>query len=248
MLGISNTSNLMELYEAYDQEAQKINDSSAFNRAIVSHPSGLDVLFAPNRLEQHGYFDMGFVETVIKNIQLKQDYDIVVFDTTNEINETTLKIIEMVKNILLVGTQEICTVKDTERVLQLFKELDIPMKKISLLLNKTSHDSMIEIKEIPNYLGIPIKATIPYDYKTAISSINQGKPVVSGEPNDVMRSLLGIAKLSNVCPDLKDVKIPKKKKGFFQKLFGGSSKKKKKKVKKKRKKKPKKTKKVRKKK
>ncbi|MFW5962121.1 MAG: P-loop NTPase, partial [bacterium] len=222
MLGIANTTNIVDLYHNFDMEKGKFSSSNILEETSIKHPSGLHIFLGPGRLE-HGELFTDFHASAILNELKEQNYDIIIVDTTTELRDTTLATLEAAKNIILVAEQNVCTIRDVQKVMEMFRNLDIPQKKVNLVLNKTTHDNAIAIKEIPSVLTIPLKATIPYDKKLVTSSINQGKPLVLGEPNDVMRAILSISAQSNICPELqKELKLPEDKKSIVGSLFSSS--------------------------
>jgi pilus assembly protein CpaE len=243
MLDVANTSNIIEVFDNYDEKKQKFLDEKILQKTIIKHDSGLDLLLAPEKIEQSEHFTAEFIEKTIELIQTKTDYDIIIADTTTSISdETTFTTLEKAKNVLLVGTQEVTVVKDIKRVLKILRQLKIDMSKFHLILNKHGYDGVFDVSEVNEFLNMPVVGMVTNDYNRVLKSINIGQPIVlDKEPSEVMKNIMNIARLSSVCPEMKKVDIPEMKKGFFSSLFGGgSSKKKSKKVKKKKKKKTKK--------
>jgi len=243
MLDVANTSNIIEVFDNYDEKKQKFLDEKILQKTIIKHDSGLDLLLAPEKIEQSEHFTAEFIEKTIELIQTKTDYDIIIADTTTSISdETTFITLEKAKNVLLVGTQEVTVVKDIKRVLKILRQLKIDMSKFHLILNKHGYDGVFDVSEVNEFLNMPVVGMVTNDYNRVLKSINIGQPIVlDKEPSEVMKNIMNIARLSSVCPEMKKVDIPEMKKGFFSSLFGGgSSKKKSKKVKKKKKKKTKK--------
>ena len=245
MLDVANTSNIVELFDNYDEKKNKFLDEKVLQKTIIKHSSGLDLLLAPERIEQSEHFTAKFIEKTIELIQTKTDYDIVVFDTSSSISdETTFTVLEKVKNVLLVGAQEVTVMKNIKRVMKILKQLNIDTTKFHLVLNKHGYDGVFDVSEVNEFLSMPVVGMVTYDYNKVIKSINTGEPIVlQNKPSEIMKNIMNIARLSYVCPEMKNVKIPEIKKGFWSNLFGSKSKTKKKKkkvVKKKKKKKPKK--------
>jgi pilus assembly protein CpaE len=227
MLDISNTSNIGEVFDNFDENKEKFLDEKIIQKTIIKHQSGLDLLLAPERIEQPEHFTAKFIEKTIELIQTKTDYDIVIFDTSTSISdETTFTVLEKVKNVLLVGTQEVTVIKDIKRVLKIIKQLKIDITKFHLVLNKHSYDGVFDVSEVNEFLNKPVVGMVMNDYNRVVKSINTGNPIVlQQKPSEIMKNIMNIARLSYVCPEMKSVAIPEIKQGFFSGLFGKSSKK-----------------------
>jgi pilus assembly protein CpaE len=227
MLDISNTSNIGEVFDNFDENKEKFLDEKIIQKTIIKHQSGLDLLLAPERIEQPEHFTAKFIEKTIELIQTKTDYDIVIFDTSTSISdETTFTVLEKVKNVLLVGTQEVTVIKDIKRVLKIIKQLKIDITKFHLVLNKHSYDGVFDVSEVNEFLNKPVVGMVINDYNRVVKSINTGNPIVlQQKPSEIMKNIMNIARLSYVCPEMKSVAIPEIKQGFFSGLFGKSSKK-----------------------
>lgn len=140
----------------------------------VHQPSGLSILAAPIRPE---VTERSSSEQVSKLLRyLKNLYSYVIVDTTPFLTDTIQGALEASDVILLIGTQEIPTIKNCHLFLNLIDSVGISREAILLVINKLNKLVAISPEKIGENLKQSTLFTIPLDERTASYSINRGIP------------------------------------------------------------------------
>lgn len=150
-------------------------DMDVIENACARHAeSGVRLLLAPNRLGKGetvtGEQITGLVEF------LSRHYAYIVIDTSSALDDLTVSVLDSVDQVLLVTTQDIPSINDIRRVLDLAPAIGIDPLKISLVLNQYHTRINITPEKITANLGREFAAVIPLENATVIPSINRGKP------------------------------------------------------------------------
>ncbi len=200
---------------------QDINqmDAELMEGYLVSHPTGVKVLPCPTRPEYAELITGSHVEKILGI--LKQNYDYIIIDTAPFFQETTLSALDLCHQILLVSALDLPTIKNVKLGLEVLDSLHLK-GKVRLILNRSSNDIGIKCEDMEESLGLKVKAHIPSDGRTVITSVNKGSPFVITHPNTkVTGSVRELAEM--IMPGNEKVTImekPETKKGFFGRLFG----------------------------
>jgi pilus assembly protein CpaE len=194
---------------------------------MTKHASGVQVLPAPKRLEEAGHLTLSHLQKI--HPLLKSMYDWVVVDLPVNIDEPMLGTLQYADEILLVTLLNIPSLRNTKRYLEIFSRLGYPRDRVKLIVNRYYHkaEGSLSIKETEKALGHSIFYSIPNDYLTAISAINQGLPLMELEPKasiaKAFHEMAGM--LIQLHENQKTVMIgrdEKSKKGLLTRLFGSS--------------------------
>lgn len=146
---------------------------------MTIHPSGVHVLSAPKSPE---YADLVSADNIQSLLDLMRVYyDYVIIDTSSSFAEVTVKALENSSMILFVSSLDTTLLRNSKLTLSLLKSLQ-QADKIKLIINKVTELSSISINQIQSSLGYPIWATLPNDYKVAITAINRGVPFITSNP------------------------------------------------------------------
>lgn len=200
---------------------QDINqmDSELMESYLVSHPTGVKVLPCPTRPEYAELITGAHVEKILGI--LKQSYDYIIIDTAPFFQETTLSALDLCHQILLVTSLDLPTIKNVKLGLEVLDSLHLK-GKVRLVLNRSSNDIGIKCEDMEENLGLKVKAHIPSDGRTIITSVNKGSPFVITHPNAKVSA--GIKELAGmIMPGNAKIMAPEKletKKTFFGRLFG----------------------------
>ena len=116
------------------------------------------------------------------NIQiLRKDYDILLIDSSPNLNEETLGVILASDEIYVVTTADHATLAMTLKAVKLAKQRGTNIKGI--IINKYHNkDFEISIGSIKETLEIPVLAVIPYD-KNFLRALSEMQPFVKYKPN-----------------------------------------------------------------
>jgi len=158
-------------------------DEILLQEMMIKHPTGVKVLAAPKRLEEAGLLSPSHLQKTYS--LLKAMFDRIVVDLPIAFDEPMFTTLHYADEILLVTLLNIPSLRNTKRYLEILGRLDYPRDRVRILVNRHSRgaEESLSIKEAAKALGQPIFYSIPNDYKTAISAINQGSPLMDLAPN-----------------------------------------------------------------
>ncbi len=146
------------------------------SRVISHHSSGLDVLPAPNLLEEAELIAESHVKQVIELAESK--YPFMVMDLPHDFSPTTLAALDSATTILLVIAPDLSSVYSASRVLQVFKDLGYASDKVQLVLNWNTGNKGLARKHIEKVLGKSVMVIIPNMPGSLENAVNTGTPII----------------------------------------------------------------------
>ncbi len=185
-------------------------DIDYFENIVLTHDSGLKVLMGPARPE--------LAEKVLSNPaalpkilnKIRWSYDFVIVDTSLNLDETTLNLMDVANRIIMVSTATLASIKNIRFVLDLFDQLDYQKDKVTLVLNRVSEDRnikkiLIGTERIATFLKRPIAAAIPSDEFMMLDAVRKGIPVVASQRDRTKSPIKELVELSeSIYESLKD--------------------------------------------
>ena len=181
-----------------DTIAELVQESFAANidsvrSFMIVHSSGVHVLCAPKSPEYAELISAEQVQTLLS--LLRSYYDYVVIDTQPSFNEVTMTAVESSSTILFVTGLDVSILKNSKLSLSLLNSLN-QTDKVRLIVNRAVDMSSITVNDVQSILGYPIWATMPSDYKVAVTALNRGIPFVISEPaSKLSQSLVVVANI-----------------------------------------------------
>lgn len=149
-------------------------DATFLMNILSKHPSGVHVLPSPSHLNGDRAVTPETVEHLLSVMQGM--FDFVVIDSGQSINKTSLRILEMSNEILLVSLLSLPYLANTNKLLTSFAKFQHLQKEhIKIVINRYLKKSQVSLKDAEDAINREIFWTIPNDYKTTMSAINQGK-------------------------------------------------------------------------
>jgi pilus assembly protein CpaE len=155
-------------------------DTRLIKQVVIRHISGIDVLPSPNSLiEAQGIRP----ENLFKLIQsLQQAFPNIIIDGGNNLNENTVTYMDSSDKILLVLNPDLASMRDVRQFMEISSTLSYPKDKLLLILNQTGRKADVRKEEIENILKTKIFGKIPSDENLALSSLNEGIPIMIKSP------------------------------------------------------------------
>lgn len=157
-------------------------DIDTIKSFMVLHSSGVSVLTAPKSPEYAEIVTAEHVEKIINT--LRPYFDYVIIDTPPAFNDVTLVAIESSNLVLFIITIDISTLRNAKISTEIFSNLN-QKDKIRVVVNR-EFEVGITVKDVQKVLGCEIFFKISSDWKTAISSLNKGIPVVLDAPRTII--------------------------------------------------------------
>jgi pilus assembly protein CpaE len=149
-------------------------DETFLMNILIRHPSGVHILPSPSHLNGDRPTTPEIIEHLLR---LMQDmFDFVVVDSGQSLTETSLKILEMSDDVLLISSLSLPGLSNTNKILTSFNNHRyLPKDRVKIVINRYLKKSQISLKDAEDAIKKEIFWTVPNDYKTTMAAINQGK-------------------------------------------------------------------------
>ena len=156
-------------------------DTEILPDMLSAHPSGLKVLLAPSTPEMAELVSSKAIRQVLST--LREKYDYIVVDTCSSLEETTLSLLDMADQILLLTTSEIPSIKNTKLFFEVTEALNYAPEKTLLVVSKFDPKSTITSQDIQASIKHPVYAVIERDDRAVTQAIQTGQPFVTNQRN-----------------------------------------------------------------
>ncbi|HEX7620040.1 MAG TPA: response regulator [Anaerolineales bacterium] len=161
---------VLDLAPRVDELDPEIVDSVMIKHAA----SGVHVLASPSRPENAEKINADQFSTLLR--YLRQLYAYVIVDSSAYLTDVTLSVLDIADAIVLIGTQDIPSIKNDRLFLDLLLTLSIPAEKIAFVMNKFDKRIAISPEKVGENLKQEVLAVIPLDERTVIPAANRGVP------------------------------------------------------------------------
>lgn len=176
-------------------------DQDLIESYMLPHESGVKILAANPDPGYNEYVNSDHIDLILRTLQSAYDY--VVVDMPGRFMETVNPAFTLANTVLLVTNPEVLTLKNIKASLLVFKELNYPLNKLRIVLNKANNGG-INRKDVESTLGHEVFCEIADDVKGARQSQNEGKPYVLSYPRNPTTS--GFTNLVNALTGVEKVK------------------------------------------
>lgn len=169
-------------------------DATFLESLVTRHASGLDVLAAPDSLEDADAVTPEAASTVIRH--LRRMYGTVFVDGSPYLDEVSLALMREADEILMVLVLSLPCLAGVRKILETFENLDGGLAdKVRLVVSRHLSRSEITVAEAEDLLGRPVFWKIPNDYEATMAAINQGRPLDEAAPkSQAAKALAGLAR------------------------------------------------------
>ena len=168
-------------------------DLESLESVVATHSSGARVLLAPTSPEQAELVNPAAVKQIIE--ALRATHDLVVVDAWPVFNDTTLNLLDLSDEILVLMTLEITNIKNVRLFLEVADQLGYASGKVRLVLNRADQALGIRVTDVEHSIGRKIDDNIVSDGRTVVYALNRGVPfVVSNREAQVSQDILRLAR------------------------------------------------------
>jgi len=151
-------------------------DPTFLTNIMATHSTGVHVLPSPGYLNGHPAATPEIMSRLIGVMQTM--FDFVIIDGGHAIDPPSLKVLELSDTVVLVSVLSLPCLSNTSKLLQSFSYLGYPdRERIRIVINRHMNRSEISVSDAEKGIDHTIFWTIPNDYQSTISAINQGKPL-----------------------------------------------------------------------
>jgi len=176
-----------------DLDNEIINDVLVKNKA-----TNIDIMTAPN---QSQFVDAGIGEAYSKILEFMRSlYDYILIDTTSYLTEVVQSCLDIADYIVLVTSQDIPAIKNTNQFLMLADASGIGRDRIVFVMNRYDRRIAISPERISESLKQRVSVAIPLEEKVINYSINRGIPFYVDNKN--IPAGKAIADLANTIKDM----------------------------------------------
>ncbi len=148
-------------------------DEEIFLKAFERYKdSSLYILSDPTYIEQAESISPQDITKLFN--ELKKVFSYIVIDMSSNIDENSLKILDLSDLVLFTTIVNVPAIRNAQRCLTLFKSRRYPKDKVKIVVNRYIESDDIKIEDIENTLGEKIYWKIPNNYFTIMEAINKG--------------------------------------------------------------------------
>jgi len=152
-------------------------DAELIETMVTPHSSGVKALLAPQKPEMAELVSADHLKAILA--EMRSVFDFIIVDTARSLKDEILTVLDAADRIVLIGTPDIPSIKNTRTFFEIADALSYPPEKIMLVLNKVDRRDRISAKDFETYIKHPVAAQLPMDEMTAVSSVNSGVPFVA---------------------------------------------------------------------
>jgi pilus assembly protein CpaE len=190
-------------------------DLMLLKRSMMRHGSGLFVLPHPLELEEAARVDP---ETLGRLLSLlKAAFNTVVIDASKGLQTADFIAFEMSDSILVVTQLDLVVLRNTARLLALFRDAERLVDRVKLVVNQVgSQDDDISLKKAEETLKMPVSWQVPNASRPFQEARNKGVPVSA-----VARGSRAHQVFMEIARSLRPAqeKSAKRKRGLFAAIF-----------------------------
>ena len=167
-------------------------DTTFLMNALSKSSAGVYVLPSPRHFDHLDALDPKVMDRVLELMNRMFDY--VIIDGGHPLNPMFLKLLAASDTVLLTSVLTLPCLSNIDKLLRSLINLGYPVDKlIKVVINRYLKSSEISLEDAENGISKKIFWTIPNDYRTTLTAINQGK------------ALSQIAKNASITKSFKDL-------------------------------------------
>jgi Flp pilus assembly CpaE family ATPase len=167
-------------------------DSEKLAGYVSKHPCGLDVLAAPLRPEDAELIVESKVTALLE--VARSSYDAIVVDTSPFFHGPMLATLDRTDQLLVLCGLDVPTLKNVRLALQTLELLSFPASRIEYVMNRSSANVGLKVREVEDGLKVKVGHELPLD-RTVQVCVNRGDAPVLAEPrSEFSRGLMALAK------------------------------------------------------
>ncbi len=166
-------------------------DAELLQSFIAHHPSGLDLIPAPEGNDTPRRIQPGAVAQTFDFLRARYDYILV--DMAPGLSDENLEMIRHCDQLHLVTVAEVSALRNVVRHFDYLTRKEIPRERFRVILNRHQKRSLISESEIEKTTGQRIFWKVPNQYAHVVKAINGGDPIASLSTSDVTKNLKELA-------------------------------------------------------
>ncbi|MBM4284222.1 MAG: hypothetical protein FJ128_03080, partial [Deltaproteobacteria bacterium] len=157
-------------------------DDSYLQGLLFRCGDNLQLLPAPRRMEEAEMVAAEQMARVLDMLKKHGHFSAVVVDAGHQLDEVTLRALDLADRVLLVAAQSICALSNARKIMEILPLLGLTGAGLELWINLWRRRGDLGIREIQDFLGREVSATIPEAQEEVERSINEGRPLAQTNP------------------------------------------------------------------
>jgi pilus assembly protein CpaE len=158
-------------------------DQHALAGYVTKHRSGLHLMGAPSKASLFAK-DLDANRFAALMGMMSERYRRIVVDGSHVLDDLSLTTLGMARSVVVVVQQSVVQLKQAARLMRvLFAEYGVPDDRITVVVNRYLKRSTVALDDIQRTLAREKLTVIPNHYKSVLSSIDAGMPIVDFEPS-----------------------------------------------------------------
>lgn len=197
--GDKGLSAFITLLDIHNQEAKLLEITEMVKNSIAHDvlEINLDVLTSANPVKMEA-MNGNYTKTIL-NILKSFQYDLIVIDTSSELNEKNLICIELSDNVVIPVIQDLSCGWKVLQFKEVMEKYSISDEKFKLIINKCSRYSGFHNMEFEHEIGYRLEGEIPLYAKQFQEYVNAGVQIHLIKNKKVNKAFKNIAnKLLNI--------------------------------------------------
>jgi pilus assembly protein CpaE len=198
---------ILDVFERIDRM-----DEPLLQGLMVKHASGLWVLPGASSVER-AYLGADQVQAGLD--VLRGHFDHVVLDVRHDLDPGTIAALEAADTVLFLTSLNVSALRSAAASLAAFRHLGLDAKRVKVVVMRDDSGEDVTVKHVRETLGLPVFWKTPSEYATVVTSINNGRPVVTEAPRSkvaknfrqLAESLIGDARAGKPSPARRSVSL-----------------------------------------
>ncbi|PYU95636.1 MAG: hypothetical protein DMG26_04450 [Acidobacteria bacterium] len=162
-------------------------DSELLQGFLAHHPSGLEVLTAPEGFDVPRHVSGEDIAHTLSFLRGRYEY--VVVDCHPGLDDQNVAVIDQADQLYLVAQPEIPALRNVARYIDQLSRFQYPPDKIRVVINRHSKKSPINDAQIEKAIRKSIHWRVPNQYYEVMKTVNSGDPLSLTSGSEFMRSL-----------------------------------------------------------
>lgn len=179
-LGILATRNLSDLL---DLEPQNIDDRQ-LSRRLVTHSSGLQVLFGPQSIDTCKNISPAHAEIIAVGLSGMADYAIL--DLPGSPSPENQAIVQQCDSLIVVVNAEPTCITAGKFMVNLLRSWGVSKEKICATVIRGGESTSLALSEISEQLGCEVSGIVTQARDLSLEALNQAEPLVLSHPDSMV--------------------------------------------------------------
>ena len=149
-------------------------DAEVLRSVATAHRAGFAVVAAPAEIGPIEAIDIEVLGSILRTA--RREFDIVIIDMPSDLTNWGLSVLSSADQVVMLVEPKVAAIRQAKRRLDLFRNLGLDLRLVSLVLNKTENRmfGMISTRDVEEALHRPIDVCLRDDSKTLPSAQEQG--------------------------------------------------------------------------